>query len=55
MAVHAGMDGRPWWATLAVTAAAGLAAYLALVMPALPAHERAAVRARLHAVDRRAP
>jgi O-antigen/teichoic acid export membrane protein len=55
VAVHAGMDGRPWWATLAVTAAAGLAAYLALVMPALPAHERAAVRARLHAVDRRAP
>ena len=52
VAVHAAMDGRPWWAVLLGTGVAGLAAHAALVVPALPAHERAAVRARLHAVDR---
>jgi O-antigen/teichoic acid export membrane protein len=55
VAVHSGMDGRSWWAVLGVTAAAALVAYGALLVPALPAHERAAVRARLRAADRHAP
>jgi O-antigen/teichoic acid export membrane protein len=55
LAVHAGMAGRPWWAILGVTMAVALPAYVALLAVALPAHERAAVRARLRAADRRAP
>jgi O-antigen/teichoic acid export membrane protein len=37
---HAALSGRPWWASLAATAACGLAAYAALLPLALPAAER---------------
>jgi O-antigen/teichoic acid export membrane protein len=44
---HAAFSGRPWWASLAATAACGLAAYGALLPVALPAMERAALSAAL--------
>ena len=41
LALHALLDGRPWWVSLAVTAAGCLAAYAALLPVVLPAGERA--------------
>ncbi|MGN6378681.1 MAG: hypothetical protein ACTHNU_06990 [Gaiellales bacterium] len=55
LAVHAALDGRPWWTVLGATTLVALIAYGVLLPVALPAHERAAVRARLRAADRRAP
>ena len=40
-ALHAALDGRPWWVSLAVTAGGCLAAYAALLPVVLPAGERA--------------
>jgi O-antigen/teichoic acid export membrane protein len=40
---HALASGASWWASLALTAAAGLTAYLAVLPFALPARERAAL------------
>ena len=37
LALHAALDGRPWWVSLAVTAAGCLAAYAALLPVVLPA------------------
>jgi O-antigen/teichoic acid export membrane protein len=42
--VHALLSGRPWWLSLAATAAGGLAVYAALLPLALPAEERAVAR-----------
>jgi O-antigen/teichoic acid export membrane protein len=47
------LDAAPWWASLAGTAAAGLAAYAALVPLALPARERAAITAGVGSLGRR--
>jgi O-antigen/teichoic acid export membrane protein len=47
VAAHAALSGRPWWASLAATAACGLAAYAGLLPLALPASERAALSALL--------
>jgi O-antigen/teichoic acid export membrane protein len=45
LGAHAALSGRVWWASLAATAACGLAAYCALLPLALPAGERAALGA----------
>jgi O-antigen/teichoic acid export membrane protein len=45
LGAHAALSGRVWWASLAVTAACGLAAYAVLLPLALPAGERAALSA----------
>jgi O-antigen/teichoic acid export membrane protein len=47
LGAHALLSGRPWWASLAVTAVAGLGLYAALLPLALPAAERAVVTAVL--------
>ena len=52
VAAHAALSGRPWWVSLAATAAFALAAYATLLPFVLPDRERAAVRA---AVARLAP
>jgi O-antigen/teichoic acid export membrane protein len=39
--LHAVLDGRAWWVSLAATAAGGLVAYAALLPVVLPADERA--------------
>ncbi len=44
---QAALAGSPWWASLAVTGACGLAAYAALLPFALPAEERAALFDRI--------
>ncbi|HEX5467589.1 MAG TPA: oligosaccharide flippase family protein [Gaiellaceae bacterium] len=49
---HLALGDRAWWVALAVTAAAGIAAYAALIPLALPRVERAALVALL---GRRAP
>jgi O-antigen/teichoic acid export membrane protein len=40
LGAHIALSGRPWWASLAVTASAGLAAYLAVLPLALSPRER---------------
>jgi O-antigen/teichoic acid export membrane protein len=50
---HAALSGRAWWASLAATAACGLAAYVAFLPLALPAHERAALSGPLFRFVRR--
>lgn len=47
VAVHAALGGADWWLSLAATAAAGLAGYVALLPLALPPDERAVIRKRL--------
>jgi O-antigen/teichoic acid export membrane protein len=44
IAVHAALSGRSWWLSLAVTAAAAIGAYAALLPAVLPARERTALR-----------
>lgn len=52
LAAHVVFAGRPWWASLAVTAACGFLAYGAVLPIALPAAERAALRAPLTRMPR---
>ena len=52
LAAHAAFAGRPWWASLAVTAACGFLAYGAVLPFGLPAAERAALRAPLTRMPR---
>jgi O-antigen/teichoic acid export membrane protein len=47
LGAHAALGGRAWWASLAVTGVACLAAYLAFLPLALHAQERAALVSRL--------
>ncbi len=43
LAAHAALSGSAWWVSLALTGAAGFAAYLAVLPFALPAPERSAL------------
>ncbi|MGH3007297.1 MAG: lipopolysaccharide biosynthesis protein [Gaiellaceae bacterium] len=53
LGAHAALSGRPWWASLAVTAACGLAVYAALLPLVLPARERAVLSLSLRRIVRR--
>jgi O-antigen/teichoic acid export membrane protein len=44
LAAHAALSGRPWWLSLAATAACALAAYAVLLPLVLPAQERTALK-----------
>ena len=53
LGAQAAFSGRAWWASLAVTAACGLAAYGALLPLALPVRERAALAAARGRITKR--
>jgi hypothetical protein len=53
--VHVALSGGKWWVVLGATTVVAMTVYGVLLPLVLPAHERAAVRARLRAADRRAP
>jgi O-antigen/teichoic acid export membrane protein len=55
LACHMAMSGQPWWASLALTALTGTTAYAVLLLPALPASERSAVRRRVYGSGRVSP
>jgi O-antigen/teichoic acid export membrane protein len=55
VSVHALLSGRSWWISLAATAAAALAAYVALLPLALPAEERAFARSTMARIAGAAP
>ena len=54
-AVHVALSGSKWWVVLGATTVVAVTVYGVLLPVVLPAHERAAVRARLRAADRRSP